>query len=134
MAPVSTLLDESYKVAITRLGNRVRVGGMAELSGFNADLPKRRRDTLEFSVGGLFPEAVDLERASYWCGLRPTTPDGTPVVGRTRITNLYLNTGHGTLGWTMACGSGRILTDLISGRAPDIDTTDLDLFRYDTGR
>ena len=130
MAPVSTLLDESYKVAITRLGDRIRAGGMAELSGFSTALPERRRRTLEYSVGGLFPGAADLTRASYWSGLRPMTPDGTPVIGPTAIDNLYLNTGHGTLGWTMACGSGRILSDLISGLKPQIDTHDLALGRY----
>lgn len=134
MAPVSTLLDESYKVAITRLGDRIRVGGMAELSGFSAALPERRRRTLEYSVGGLFPEAADLTRASYWSGLRPMTPDGTPIIGPTAIDNLYLNTGHGTLGWTMACGSGRILSDLMSGLTPQIDTHDLALGRYGSRR
>ncbi len=68
--------------------------------------------------------------ASFWCGLRPMTPDGTPVLGRSRLSNLYLNTGHGTLGWTMAAGSGRVLADIVSGRAPDIEVGDLDLTRY----
>ena len=129
-APVSTLMDESYKVAITRLGDRIRVGGMAELSGYSTDLPESRRKTLEYSVGSLFPGAGDLSRASFWSGLRPMTPDGTPIIGGTRIPNLFLNTGHGTLGWTMACGSARVITDIMSGKAPAIDATDLAISRY----
>ncbi|MNJ25318.1 D-amino acid dehydrogenase small subunit [compost metagenome] len=129
-APVSTIMDESYKVAITRLGDRIRVGGMAEISGYNNVLPAQRRNTLEHSVGSLFPGAGDLKAASFWSGLRPMTPDGTPVIGKTPIDNLFLNTGHGTLGWTMACGSARVLADLIDGRAPDIETADLGIARY----
>jgi len=129
-APVSTVMDESYKVAITRLGGRIRVGGMAELSGYSHDLPRLRRETLEQSVGSLFPGGGDLKGATYWSGLRPMTPDGTPVIGGTKLSNLYLNTGHGTLGWTMSCGSARVLADLISGKAPDIDAHDLSLNRY----
>lgn len=129
-APVSTLLDESYKVAITRLGDRIRVGGMAELSGYTNDLPQARRDTLDHSVGTLFPGAGDLSRATFWSGLRPMTPDSTPVIGATKIDNLFLNTGHGTLGWTMACGSGHVIADIISGRKPAIESGDLALSRY----
>ena len=129
-APVSTLLDESYKVAITRLGDRIRVGGMAEISGFNNDLHPRRRRTLEHSMQSLFPGAGDAGAASFWSGLRPMTPDGTPVVGATPIGNLYLNTGHGTLGWTMACGSGQVIANVISGAASAIDTRDLAISRY----
>ena len=129
-APVSTLMDESYKVAITRLGDRIRIGGMAEISGFSHDLPAARRATLEHSAGTLFPGAGDMARASFWSGLRPMTPDSTPVLGPTSIANLFLNTGHGTLGWTMACGSARVIADLIGGRSPDIDAADLAISRY----
>jgi len=129
-APVSTVMDETYKIAITRLGDRIRVGGMAEIAGFNFDLPQSRRDTLEFSVDDLFTGAGDLPEAKFWTGLRPMTPDSTPIVGPTRYGNLYLNTGHGTLGWTMACGSGRVLADMISGVKPAIETEDLALSRY----
>jgi D-amino-acid dehydrogenase len=129
-APVSTLLDESYKVAITRLGDRIRVGGMAEISGFNNDLPEARRATLEYSVNSLFPGAGDVSRASFWSGLRPMTPDSTPVVGATKLSNLFLNTGHGTLGWTMACGSAAVIADLMSGRQAAIETADLGISRY----
>ncbi|MBS1181247.1 MAG: dadA [Proteobacteria bacterium] len=128
-APVSTVLDETYKVALTRLGNRLRVGGMAEIGGYSTDLPPARRDTLEYVAGNLFP-CGDLKTASYWSGLRPMTPDGTPIIGGTRYGNLSLNTGHGTLGWTMACGSARALSDQISGHQPDIDMGDLSIARY----
>ncbi|WP_159981950.1 MULTISPECIES: D-amino acid dehydrogenase [unclassified Novosphingobium] len=129
-APVSTLLDESYKVAITRLGDRIRVGGMAEISGFTKDLPPARRATLEHSAGSLFPGAGDMAAASFWCGLRPMTPDSTPVIGATKVPNLFLNTGHGTLGWTMACGSAHVIADIIAGRPPAIETADLAISRY----
>jgi D-amino-acid dehydrogenase len=129
-APVSTVMDETYKVAITRLGDRIRVGGTAELAGFSLRLRKPRRETLAHSVADLFPRGGDLAAASFWTGLRPMTPDGTPVVGPTRYANLFLNTGHGTLGWTMACGSGRLLADLVTGRRPEIAHDDLALSRY----
>lgn len=129
-APVSTIMDETYKIAITRLGDRIRVGGMAEIAGFNRDLPPARKATLVYSVEDLFGGAGDQSQASFWCGLRPMTPDGTPVIGPTRFDNLYLNTGHGTLGWTMACGSGRLIADLIDGKRPEIRSDDLGLSRY----
>jgi D-amino-acid dehydrogenase len=129
-APVSTVMDETYKVAITRLGDRIRVGGTAELAGFSMALRKPRRETLEHSVTDLFPRGGDVAAASFWTGLRPMTPDGTPVVGPTRLRNLHLNTGHGTLGWTMACGSGRVLADLVTGRTPEIDSADFAIERY----
>lgn len=129
-APASTVMDETYKVAITRLGSRIRVGGMAELNGFNKDLSPRRQATLNYSVDSLFPGAGDLQTAEFWCGLRPNTPDGTPIVGPTRYSNLWLNTGHGTLGWTMSCGSAAVIADMISGAKPAIETHDLGLSRY----
>jgi D-amino-acid dehydrogenase len=129
-APESTIMDETHKVAITRLGTRIRVGGMAELDGYNTKLRPARRATLEHVVSDLFPRGGDVARASFWCGLRPMTPDGPPVIGRTKYDNLWLNTGHGTLGWTMCCGAGRVLADLISGRKPEIDTRELGLERY----
>lgn len=129
-APVSTLLDESYKVAITRLGDRIRIGGMAEISGFRCDLSPERRATLEHSAGSLFPGAGAMEQGTFWCGLRPMTPDSTPVIGPTKVPNLFLNTGHGTLGWTMACGSAHVIADLIGGKAPAIEASDLAIGRY----
>jgi D-amino-acid dehydrogenase len=128
-AVASTVLDETYKIAITRLGDRIRVGGMAEISGFTKDLPEARRKTLELSVTDLFPGG-DLSKANFWSGLRPMTPDGTPVIGKTKVEGLYLNTGHGTLGWTMSTGSARVVSDLVSGRKPEIDAADLAVSRY----
>lgn len=130
MAPTSTILDESYKVAVTRFADRIRIGGMAEVAGFDLSLDPRRRATLEKVVRDLYPDGGDLARGEFWTGLRPATPDGTPVVGATPYRNLYLNTGHGTLGWTMAAGSGRYLADLIDGRTPQISSEGLDIFRY----
>jgi len=130
LAPVSTLLDETYKVAITRLGDRIRVGGLAEVSGYGTELHESRRRTLERSVLSLFPDAGDAGSATFWAGLRPATPDGTPAVGATPLSNLFLNTGHGTLGWTMACGSGELIADLIDGRVPAIRADDLGIARY----
>ncbi|WP_144954411.1 D-amino acid dehydrogenase [Pseudomonas oryzihabitans] len=130
MAPTSTILDETYKVAITRFDDRIRVGGMAEICGFDLNLDPRRRATLEMITGDLYPRGGDLARASFWTGLRPATPDGTPIVGATRYRNLFLNTGHGTLGWTMACGSGRLLADLIARKQPQISAEGLDISRY----
>lgn len=129
-APVSTILDETYKIAITRLGNRIRVGGMAEISGFDRSLHERREATLLHSVNNLFPGAAAAGETNFWSGLRPMTPDGPPVVGRTKVPNLFLNTGHGTLGWTMSCGSGHLLSSLISGETPPIDPAGLDISRY----
>ena len=123
-------MDEKHKVAITRLGDRIRVGGMAELDGYSAALHPRRRATLEHVVSDLYPAGGDASAGAFWSGLRPMTPDGPPVIGRAKFRNLWLNTGHGTLGWTMACGSGRVLADLVSGRAPAIDARDLGLDRY----
>ena len=130
MAPTSTILDESYKVAVTRFEDRIRVGGMAEVAGFDLSLDPRRRATLEKVVRDLYPHGGDLSRAEFWTGLRPATADGTPVVGATPYRNLFLNTGHGTLGWTMAAGSGRYLADLMDGRTPQISSEGMDIFRY----
>lgn len=129
-APVSTLLDETYKIALTRLGNRIRVGGMAEISGFSHDLPERRRETLVHCLNELFPGAARPGNLSFWSGLRPMTPDGPPIIGPTDISNLFLNVGHGTLGWTMACGSGHLIGNLISDEPPAIEASDLALSRY----
>jgi D-amino-acid dehydrogenase len=133
-APVSTVMDETFKIAITRLGDRIRVGGMAEIAGFDHSLSPKRQATLTHSVEDLFGGAGDQSRASFWSGLRPMTPDGTPILGRSPVSNLYLNTGHGTLGWTMAAGSGRVLADIVSGRKTDIATADLGYARYLRGR
>lgn len=129
-APESTIMDETHKVAVTRLGERIRVGGTAQLSGFNLDLDPNRQRTLEFVVSDLFPQGGDVRQAEFWTGLRPMTPDGTPILGETPVENLFLSTGHGTLGWTMAAGTGRVMADLISGRQPDISMDGLTVARY----
>jgi len=129
-APASTILDETYKIAITRFENRIRVGGMAEIAGYSKQLNPARRETLEMVVSDLFPGGGDVSKASFWTGLRPMTPDSTPIVGATPLRNLFLNTGHGTLGWTMACGSASVIADLVSGKVPAIHTDDLAIFRY----
>lgn len=132
-APASTVLDETYKIAITRFDNRIRVGGMAEVVGFNLKVKQNRCETIKMVVQDLYQGGGDIEQATYWTGLRPMTPDGTPIVGSTPYRNLYLNTGHGTLGWTMACGSGKLLADIISNHTPDIAVDDLSVFRYLNG-
>ncbi len=132
LAPRSTVLDETYKIAITRFDRRIRVGGMAELAGIDHSLNPRRRATLEMVTRDLFPGG-DLPNAEFWTGLRPMTPDSTPVIGPTHHDNLHINTGHGTLGWTMACGSGKLVADLVTGRPPDIRCDDLGIDRYGSG-
>jgi D-amino-acid dehydrogenase len=129
-APESTVMDETHKVAVTRLGDRIRAGGTAELAGYDLTLREPRRDTLTHVVRDLFPEGGDVSKASFWCGLRPMTPDGPPVLGPTRLPNLSLATGHGTLGWTMAAGTGRVIADLLSGRKPEVPLDGLTLSRY----
>ena len=128
-APQSTVLDETYKIAITRFDERIRVGGMAELSGFNHGLNENRRATLQMVTQDLFPGG-DMQQATFWTGLRPMTPDSTPIIGATRFSNLFLNTGHGTLGWTMACGSGKLISDLVLNHKTDINTEGLSIQRY----
>ena len=130
-APVSTLLDETYKVAITRFDDRIRVGGMAEIVGYDLRLNPKRQATLEMVLDDLFPGARKAGDVSFWTGLRPKTPDSTPIIGSSPIKRLYLNTGHGTLGWTMSCGSGRLLADIVSGQQPDIRHDDLSVYRYE---
>ncbi|MDB5774836.1 MAG: dad4 [Herbaspirillum sp.] len=129
-APQSAILDDTYKIGITRFDNRIRAGGMAEIAGFSKSLNPKRRRTMAMVVDDLFPGAGDTASASFWTGLRPMTPDGTPIVGGTRLQNLYLNTGHGTLGWTMSCGSAKLLSDLICGKGTEIRSDDLGVGRY----
>jgi D-amino-acid dehydrogenase len=129
-APESTVMDETHKVAVTRLGDRIRAGGTAELAGYDLTPREARRATLAHVVEDLFPDGGDVSQASFWCGLRPMTPDGPPVLGPTRYPNLTLATGHGTLGWTMAVGTGRVIADLVSGRKPEVPLDGLTLARY----
>lgn len=120
-APSVSVTDDAKKIVFTRLGSRLRVAGTAELSGYNLDLNTVRCEALTRRASEWFGAAIDPSRAEYWTGLRPATPSNVPVIGRTRYPNLYLNTGHGTLGWTMAAGSGKAIADLVSGRKPEVD-------------
>jgi D-amino-acid dehydrogenase len=129
-SPQSTVMDETYKVAITRLGDRIRVGGTAEVGDYKVRLLQGRRAPLDRSLSDLFPKGGDLSRSTFWSGLRPMTPDGPPVIGPARFDNLFLNTGHGTLGWTMACGAARIVVDQIAGVAPEVAAKELSIRRY----
>jgi D-amino-acid dehydrogenase len=121
LAPTVSLTDDSAKIVFSRLGDRIRIAGTAELSGYSTDLNPVRCEALVRRGREIFPDALDYERATFWTGLRPSTPSNVPIIGRSRLRNLYLNTGHGTLGWTMAAGSGRALADIISGRRPQVD-------------
>ncbi|EOG7625888.1 D-amino acid dehydrogenase [Vibrio parahaemolyticus] len=130
-APRSTVMDETYKVAMTRFDDRIRVAGTAELAGFDPSLPQKRKNTIEMVVRDLFPRGGDFSQAEFWTGFRPMTPDGTPIIGATPYDNLFTNTGHGTLGWTMACGSGHLLANIMTGEnAKIMENSELNLLRY----
>lgn len=129
-APQSTIMDETYKIAVTRFEDRIRVGGTAEIASFNTKLEAKRRRAVDFVVQDMFPGAADVSKAEFWTGLRPMTPDSTPILGGTKYDNLFLNTGHGTLGWTMSLGSAKFVADVISQRTPDIDPDGLSIARY----
>ncbi|MGB1090607.1 MAG: D-amino acid dehydrogenase [Oceanobacter sp.] len=129
-APQSTVMDEAFKVAVTRFDDRIRVGGTAEIASFDLSLQPERRKPTEFVVGDLFPGAGDLSQAEFWCGLRPMTPDSVPVIGKAPLKKLYLNTGHGTLGWTMSQGSAQLLADLVNEQETEIDSEGLTYARY----
>ena len=120
-APRVSLTDDEAKIVMSRLGERLRIAGTAELSGYSMELNIVRCEALIRRAREIFPGVADYEHASFWTGLRPSTPSNVPLVGRTRYPNLFLNTGHGTLGWTLACGSGRALADIISGKRPEVD-------------
>lgn len=120
-APTVSLTDDGHKLVFSRLGDRLRVAGTCELNGYTRDLNPVRCDAITRRVRALFPDACDYANPTYWAGLRPLTPSNVPYIGRTRVANLYLNTGHGTLGWTMGCGSGRAIADIVSGRKPEVD-------------
>jgi D-amino-acid dehydrogenase len=119
--PTVSLIDDSAKIVFTRLGKRLRIAGTAELSGYSTELNEVRCQALVKLAGEMFPGAADYAKARFWAGLRPSTPSNVPIIGASKVPRLYLNTGHGTLGWTMACGSGRALADIISGRKPKVD-------------
>jgi D-amino-acid dehydrogenase len=119
VAPTVSLTDDSVRIVISRLGNRLRVAGTAEFSGYNLDLNPVRCQMIYRRINDLFPRLAPAGEPAYWTGLRPATPSNRPLIGRTQYRNLFLNTGHGTLGWTMACGSGAALADLLAGRRPE---------------
>lgn len=125
-APVSTIHDDNYKVVSTRLGNRLRATGFVELADFNRDIPESRLATIRKSVESRFPGCADLKAAETWTGFRPMTPDGPAIIGRGPRENLYLNTGHGTFGWTLSAGSADVIAQIIDGEEPAIC---LDAFR-----
>jgi len=129
-APQSALMDEAYKVAITRLGGRIRIAGTAELGARSDELRERALRTLVKVGGDWFPDAANYAQANFWCGTRPMLPDGPPLIGATPIRNVYVNIGHGSCGWAMAAGCGKALADIISGHAPDIDIDGLTMARY----
>lgn len=120
-APVVSLTDDGYKLVFSRLGDRLRVAGTCELNGYSRELNTTRCAALTRRTRELFPDACDYHDPVYWTGLRPLTPSNVPYIGKTRVANLFLNTGHGTLGWTMGCGSGKAIADIVSGRRPEVD-------------
>ncbi len=129
-APVSTVMDQKYKVAVTRFDDRIRVGGITEIANHNKDLVQKRRASIEYTVKDLFPGGGDVEAAEFWTGMRPMTPDSVPILGNTKYDNLILNTGHGTLGWTMSLGSAKFVADVVTGKQPDINPDGLSVDRY----
>ena len=130
-APRRSITDEDRFMVITRMGGTIRSGGTAELVGWDRSLNPARLDPIIAATRALFPDAADYGKVERWCGLRPATPDSVPIIGPTRYGNLFLNAGHGTLGWTMACGSAQVIADLVSGRTPEIDMAGLSLERFD---
>jgi D-amino-acid dehydrogenase len=118
-APSVSLTDDGRKIVFSRLGNRLRIAGTAEFNGYNMEINPVRCQALMQRTQELFPCLQTTGEPQFWCGLRPATPSNLPYIGRTRYDNLWLNTGHGTLGWTMSCGSGAALADLMSGRHPE---------------
>ena len=129
-APVLSLIDDEHKMVYARLNDRLRVAGTAEFTGYDASVTERRARSLLRKAVALFPDCGDVARAEFWAGLRPSTPDGVPLLGATPIPNLFLNTGHGTLGWTMACGAGRLVADLVLEKTPEIALDGLGLARF----
>ena len=129
-APLAALMDESYKVAITRMGSRIRIAGTAELGSRSLDLRAAALRTLVKVGEDWFPDAANYSAATFWCGARPMLPDGPPLLGATPVRNVFINLGHGSTGWAMAAGSGKLVCDLVSGDTPDIDMDGLTLSRY----
>ncbi|MFM8737628.1 MAG: D-amino acid dehydrogenase, partial [Betaproteobacteria bacterium] len=121
MAHQVSLTDDEYKLVFSRLGDRLRIAGTAELNGYDRDLNRVRCEAIVRRVEELFPGAGHLDQAQFWTGLRPATPSNVPIIGRSKVKNLFLNTGHGTLGWTHACGSGKSIARIVSGLQPEVN-------------
>ena len=129
-APSISITDEDHKIVFTRLGNRMRVAGTVEFAGFDNKINNKRAQSICKIAQSIFPDAGDYSKSEFWSGLRPLTPDGTPIIGSTPYKNLYLNTGHGSLGWTMCAGSGKIIADIINKRTTEINIEDIGLNRF----
>jgi D-amino-acid dehydrogenase len=129
-APTVSLIDDEFKIVYSRLNDRLRVAGTAEFAGYDDSVTEVRARFILDKAMELFPGCGDAGKAEFWAGLRPSTPDGVPVIGGTPYPNLFLNTGHGTLGWTMACGAGRLLADVIDGKPPEISLDGLGIGRF----
>jgi len=129
-APQVPVLDDRRKIGITRLGDRLRLAGTVEFAGYDLRPNRRRCDMLLEALGEVFPDWPSQAPREDWCGLRPMTPDGRPILGRSPYRNLFLNTGHGPLGWTLACGSARAIASVVGGDRPEIDLEDFALARF----
>lgn len=129
-APLTAVMDETYHVSITRMGNRIRLAGAAELASRSATVSETAQRTLRKVGNDWFPNAANYNSAQFWCGLQPTLPDGPPLIGATPLKNLFVNIGHGAHGWAMAAGAGKLVADIISERTPDIDLDGLTVARY----
>tara|TARA_B110000196_G_scaffold303511_1_gene299417 strand:- start:445 stop:1461 length:1017 start_codon:yes stop_codon:yes gene_type:complete len=129
-APKISITDEDHKIVFTRLGNRMRVAGTVEFNGYDTQINEERANSINNIAQSLFPNAGDYAKAEFWTGLRPLTPDCVPIIGPTNFENLFLNTGHGSLGWTMCAGSAKVLSDIISRRIPEIDINDIGINRF----
>ena len=129
VAPEVSVIDDARKLVYSRLGARLRVAGTAEFAGYDTSIDEARARSILDAAMDLFPGCGDAAKAEFWAGLRPSTPDGVPVMGRTPFANLFLDTGHGSLGWAMSCGAVRIVADLVGGGDPEIDLDGLGLER-----
>jgi len=130
IGPRRAFVDETYRVTVTPLGQRLRIAGTAELGWRGPALRDKALRTLVKAAQDWMPGMLDFSRATWWAGTRPMTPDGPPILGPTRLPGLYLNVGHGSQGWSMAAGTGRIVADLVAGRTPEIELDGLDIGRY----
>jgi len=129
-APKVALHESSRRVVMSRLGERLRVAGTAELTGYDNTITPARIKALIDVTKNIFPNCGDFGKAKHWAGLRPMTPDCLPILGTTSYDNLYINTGHGSTGWTYACGSGQVMADIISGVKPEINLSGLTSDRF----